>query len=116
MKLPNARQARVQREKITGYLLAENPESGRGKPGFFARLGFNAENWRELADALKAVASAHEVTLVEETDFGVKYVIEGSLATPDGRNPRIRTIWQIDWGSDRPRLVSAYPLNQERER
>ena len=111
MKLPNASQARVAREKVTGYLLAENPESGGGKPGFFVRFGFSAEDWQTLADALKAVASAHEVALVEETEFGVKYVIEGRLDTPDGRNPRARTIWQIDWGSDYPRLISAYPLN-----
>ena len=97
-------------------MLAENPEFGRGKPGFFIRFGFRPENWRELADALKAAASAYEVALVEETEFGVKYVIEGPLYAPDGRNPRVRAIWQIDWGSDRPRLVSAYPLNQERER
>ena len=111
MKLPNARQAWAQREKITGYLLAENPESGRGKPNFFAAFGFSADNWQALADALMALGSAHEVAKVEETEFGVKYVVEGLLSAPDGRNPRVRTIWQIDWGSDRPRLISAYPLN-----
>ena len=81
MKLPNARQARVQREKITGYPLAENPESGRGKPNFFAAFGFGADNWRALADALLALVSAYEVVKVEETEFGVKYVVEG-LLTP----------------------------------
>ena len=111
MKLPNARQARVQREKITGYLLAENPEAGRGKPNFFAAFGFSADNWQALADALLALGSSHEVAQVEETEFGVKYVVEGLLSAPDGRKPRVRTIWQIDWGSDRPRLISAYPLN-----
>ena len=111
MKLPNASQARVQREKITGYLLAENPESGRGKPNFFAAFGFSADNWQSLAEALLALGSAYEVAQVEETEFGVKYVIEGRLDAPDGRSPRVRTIWQVDWGKDRPRLVSTYPLN-----
>lgn len=111
MKLPNARQARVQKEKITGYLLAENPESGRGKPGFFVRFGFNAENWRELADALLAVAEGYDVVEVLETSFGMKYVIDGQIKTPDGRDPYVKTVWQIDWGSNRPRLISAYPLN-----
>ena len=111
MKLPNARQARVQPEKITGYLLAENPEAGRGKPNFFAAFGFSADNWQALSDALMALGSAYEVAKVEETEFGVKYVVEGLLSAPDGRKPRVRTIWQIDWGSDRPRLISAYPLN-----
>ena len=111
MELPNASQARAAREKITGYLLAENPESGRGKPGFFVRFGFTADEWQTLADALKAVASAHEVVEIIETSFGMKYVIDGQVETPDGRNPYVKTVWLIDWGSDYPRLISAYPLN-----
>ena len=111
MKLPNARQARVQPEKITRYPLAEDPSAGGGKPNFFARFGFRPDNWRELADALLAAGGAYEVARVEETNFGIKYVVEGRIDTPDGRNPRTRTIWQIDWGKDYPRLVSAYPLN-----
>ena len=111
MRLPNASQAVVQREKITDYLLSEAPASGGGKPGFFASFGFSADNWQALASALLSLGSAYEVAQVEETEFGVKYVIEGRLDTPDGRNPRVRTIWQIDWGTDYPRLVSAYPLN-----
>ena len=109
MKLPNARQARVQREKITGYPLAENPEAGRGNPNFFVRFGFRPDNWREFADALLAVGRGCDVVDILETSFGIKYVIEGQVETPDGRNPQVRTVWQIDWGKDYPRLVSAYP-------
>ena len=111
MRLPNASQAIVQREKITDYLLSEDPSVGGGKPNFFIRFGFRPDNWRELADALLAVGSAYEVAQVEETNYGMKYVVEGRLETPDGRNPQTRTIWHIDWGRDYPRLVSAYPLN-----
>ena len=109
MKLPNARQSRVAREKITGYLLAEDPLAGGGKPGFFVRFGFRSENWRELADALKAVAAEHDVVDVLETPFGIKYVIEGWIETPDGRDPRVKTVWQIDWDKAYPRFISAYP-------
>ena len=61
MKLPNAHQARVQPEKITRYLLSEDPSEGGGKPNFFAGFGFRPDNWRELADALLAVGGAYEV-------------------------------------------------------
>ena len=55
--------------------------------------------------------SSNEVTKIEERPpFGVHYVIEGSLITPDGRNPNVRVIWIYDDGGDTPRLVSAYPL------
>ena len=109
MKLPNASQARVAREKITGYLLAENPESGGGKPGFFVRFGFRADDWQTLADALKAICAEYDVVDVLETPYGIKYVIEGWIDTPDGRNPQVKTVWQIDWDKDYPRLISAYP-------
>ena len=109
MKLPNARQARVHPEKITGYLLSENPSVGGGKPNFFVRFGFRPDNWRELADALLAVGREYDVVDILETSFGIKYVIEGQVETPDGRNPHVKTVWQIDWGKDCPRLVSAYP-------
>ena len=117
MRLPNARLARAQREKITGYLLAENPDSGRGKPGFFAAFGFSADNWQALADALLAVGQGYDVVDILETSFGIKYVIEGQVETPDGRNPRVRTVWQIDWGKDCPILgrVDTKNLTQRRE-
>ena len=109
MKLPNASQARVQPEKITRYLLAEDPSAGGGKPDFFARFGFRPDNWRELADALLAVGREYDVVEIAETSFGIQYAIEGWIDTPDGRNPYIRTVWQIDAGSDYPRLITAYP-------
>ncbi|HRF96703.1 MAG TPA: hypothetical protein PLZ51_15960, partial [Aggregatilineales bacterium] len=54
----------------------------------------------------------HDVTnIVSKLPFGINYVIEGMLMTPDGRNPQVRVIWTIDVNSDIPRLVSAYPLS-----
>jgi hypothetical protein len=38
------------------------------------------------------------------------YTIEGVLETPDGRNPYVRTVWTVEIGSDAPRFVTAYPL------
>ena len=31
--------------------------------------------------------------------------------TSDGRNPCVRTVWQIDRGSDYPRFITAYPAD-----
>ncbi|MGH2812866.1 MAG: DUF6883 domain-containing protein [Actinomycetota bacterium] len=41
--------------------------------------------------------------------YGTKYVLEGMLNTPIGRQIRVETIWVIEIESDRPRLVTAYP-------
>jgi hypothetical protein len=46
----------------------------------------------------------------EETSFGIKYVIEGPLTTPDGRAPIVRSVWFVETGRDRPRFITAYPL------
>jgi hypothetical protein len=38
------------------------------------------------------------------------YVIEGEIDSPDGRNPRIRSVWVVEINSTAPRFVSAYPV------
>lgn len=50
------------------------------------------------------------MTLTEETPFGTRYVIEGPLIAPNGRELQIRTVWFIEEGSRAPRFVTAYPL------
>jgi hypothetical protein len=39
--------------------------------------------------------------------------VDGVLPTPSGQTPTVRTIWIVDAGADTPRLVSAYPKEQE---
>jgi hypothetical protein len=43
VKLPNADQARVEREKITEYLLSTSHPDGRSKAEFFSRFGFRVD-------------------------------------------------------------------------
>ncbi len=110
MKLPRHERATVERSKIVDYLLAHEDKSG--KAGFFAGFGFTRRHWRVFAALLLRHAAENEVARVADSVFGVKYVIEGPLATPDGRNPQIRSVWIIDRGEVRPRLVTAYPLKR----
>jgi hypothetical protein len=51
----------------------------------------------------------HAIVNVVESEFGTRYTVEGELITPDGRNPRVRTVWMVEKGSDIPRLITAYP-------
>ena len=111
MNLPNAQQARIEREKITNYLLSTNNLDGQSKAKFFSQFGFSIEQWQILADALRDHGASHNVVNTDKTDYGIKYIIDGPLETPDGRNPYVRTVWQIDKGSDYPRLVTAYPAD-----
>ena len=111
MKLPNFDSAVVPQAKIVRYLLDITNENGKTKARFFLSFGFTIEAWQIMAQALKQHASNHEITNIDERPpFGVHYVIEGTLNTPDGRNPDVRVVWIIDEGDNTPRLVSAYPL------
>ena len=105
MKIPNARIAKVERQKITEYLLNSGHRYGAGKARFFARFGFTLDDWEILSLALCGHARQHEVSRITETVFGPRYEVEGELQTPDGRTPRIRTVWQLDRGMVAPRVI-----------
>ena len=113
MKLPNVEQAIVPPEKVRDYLLSPTHRDGRGKAGFFARFGFSRAEWENLAMALRAHAATHEVAKIEASQFGARYVVEGTLASPDGRNPQVRAVWFIETDATAPRLATAYPLKVE---
>ena len=110
MMLPNARETLVDRTKIVDYLLSPTHPQGRGKTRFFYSLGFRPERWRELAEALRRQGAEHPVVEVAESVYGSRYVVDGALRSPDGRNPPVRTVWILDRGAEVPRLVTAYPI------
>src|SRR5438128_178290 len=95
MKLPDAERAFVEERKITEYLLSFKSPNGRHKAAFFTRFGFMAEQWEVFAAALVDQGGAHSVKEVESNPpYGENYVVEGPIATPDGRNPVIATVWE----------------------
>jgi hypothetical protein len=110
MQLPNASQAVVSSAKILDYLLSDSHPHGRGKARFFVSHGFLGSDWGRLATALRRHALLHPVCQVVESRFGVRYVIEGGLSSPDGRVPSVRTVWFIRFGREIPEFVTAYPV------
>ena len=100
----------VEREKIVDYLLNPVHRYGASKARFFAEFGFRVEEWAVMAAALRDHWQQHEVSKVKQTGFGPRYEVTGELSAPDGRRPRICTVWQMDEGAVAPRLISAYPL------
>lgn len=110
MMLPCADALIVEREKITDYLLNPAHRYGASKARFFAAFGFRTEEWETFAHALREHGRSHAVTKVKETGFGPRYEVEGELIAPDGRRPRVRTVWQLDEGEVAPRLITTYPL------
>ena len=112
MKLPNHDQIVVEEEKVLGYLLNSTHRYGASKARFLTGFGFSAAAWEVLAVRLREHGQQHKVVKVKQTVFGPRDEVEGELRTPDGRRPRMRTVWQLDKGQIAPRLITAYPLEE----
>ena len=53
MLIPNADRATIEPAKLRDYLLSSTHPIGRFEAHFFVALGFTAEGWVELAEALR---------------------------------------------------------------
>ena len=108
--LPGAAEARVDSAKLTEYLLSLSHRDGRGKAKFFIQFGFSPDMPAQLEASLRKHGLTQPVVDKTSSEHGVKYVLECSVSSPDGRNPCIRSVWVVDAGHTTPRLVTAYPL------
>ena len=108
--LPFPDALRVDRAKITDYLLSSS--NGRGKAQFFIRYGFTPETWEVLADALMAQARSSPVVSAVDSPYGTRYSVDGAIDTPSRREPRprVRTVWIWETGSTQLRLITAHPI------
>ena len=109
MNLPNREKAFISRSKIKDYLISPHHTIGRSKAKFFRMYGFDETNMDILERFLLKIAQTNEVTNLENSIHGTKYIIDGILDTPIGRNVSIRTIWIIEQNDNRPRFITAYP-------
>ena len=109
MKLPNSEDAHIPREKVTDYLLSETHPVGRAKARVLREMGFDESSINDLLSGLLKIAHSEEVVEVVSSLYGIKYVVEGDLQSPEGARIRLRTVWIVDAGQHRPRFVTAYP-------
>jgi hypothetical protein len=110
MKLPRGDLAEVDPRKVREYPLSETHTVGRSKTRFFRGVGFQEATADLVIAKLRHMADTQEVTQTSATAHGVKYVLIGEVETPTGRHIRLRTIWIVDRGGERPRFVTAYPV------
>ena len=85
MRLPNAHLAVVDGAKIAEYLLNPEHADNGGKAAFFVALEFSRSDWDTFADALRRLALTADVTESMETVHGKKYIVEGELENPAGK-------------------------------
>lgn len=108
MKIPNADQAIIPKEKLREYLLSPSHPVGKFKAAFFKIMGYTIENWDELETAIRSIVS-QDVIQVTHSNFGDKYEVRGEIIGPSGTKAWLVSVWIIRDGDTRPYFVTAYP-------
>jgi Domain of unknown function (DUF4926) len=104
MTIPNADRAIFAPEKITGYLLNVSPKRGGPKARLLLSVGYRVDDPQRLELDLRTQHLSLDVTRTVENAYGVVYEIEGPIKTPSARLLRFCSIWQLDTGSEVPKL------------
>ena len=108
-RLPGGEFATISRTKICDYLLSPTHPIGRFKAAFFSALGYTMNNWERLHEDLLQLARSGDAVAGEETLYGQKYEVRGTLMGPSGRPARLVSVWIVLNGETYPQLVTAYP-------
>ena len=108
-RLPNAEKAVIDSEKLQGYILSFAHPVGRFKAAFFRRLGYSTENWEVFEQHLRDLILSQDVTRIEESRYGQKFIVEGIMVSPAGTKVQIVTVWVILKGESIPRFITVYP-------
>jgi hypothetical protein len=107
--IPGADRAAIDPPKLRDYLLSTTHPIGRFKARFFLALGFTADRWTELAEALRIQHLTQDAEPDVATTLGRKYTIRAILNGPTGQSAMVVSVWFIPTGGDVPRFVTAYP-------
>jgi hypothetical protein len=107
MKLPEGERALVPIEKLTGYCLNPNHDSGKHKARVFASaLGITANNAEVLRELILRAAIEGEVVQQANTAFGRQFKVDWQI--PNSDSVVLRTIWKLTSESAAPQLISAF--------
>jgi hypothetical protein len=109
MKLPNPERAIIAPDKLVQYLLNTAHKRGGHKARVLREFGYNAALWQQLQADIQRFHLYADVDVIRQTAYGTRYEIRAPLHTPGGRGLMVRTIWQIDEGTDFPRLITLFP-------
>lgn len=84
MKLPEAKNAIITEDKILYYILNKEHIYGKSKAEFFHRFGFDQNQYKVFVQNLIEHCKENEVKDIVDTFYGIKYIIDGIIKSPDG--------------------------------
>ena len=108
MLLPSHFTIEISSQKLTGYLLNMEHPDGRSKAAFLLKNGFGEPESLRLA--LLQLITNHPVTQQRHTIYGTKYVVDGLLISPQGKEVSVRTVWIVLQELSICTFVTAYPI------
>ena len=82
---------------------------GGSKAQWFLGLGYDTAHPAVLEQDLLGMVRASDDYSEKVSPFGTKYVVSGTITVPRDVEVNLTTVWIIEPGDDRPRLVTAYP-------
>lgn len=107
--MPNSDRAVIDSKKLVSYLLNPEHERGGAKAQLLIQFGYSKENWQQLEADIRNTHLPIEVSKIKEAPYGIRYEISAALLTPINRTLLVKTVWQIDKGTDFPRLITLVP-------
>jgi len=94
-------------EKVTRYLLRWREEDD--KSAFLARAGYTLDDAERLRSDIREQLLTREAEFIEQTEYGPKYRIRGTLTGPNGRVLRVVTVWMDDETAGKMKFLTLYP-------
>jgi len=105
VKLPE--QVLISQDKLLRYLLLPREENDKSQ--FLAVAGYTLATWEVLEHDLHQVAKNQEVSEMETSAYGIKYVVRGTLHGPNGRTLHVVTVWITLAATGETRFVTLFP-------
>ena len=110
MKIPNAKHAIVDIQKLTDYCLNSQHNTSKHKARLFAALlGMGPNDAEELRDTLLEAVKIQDAQFGKKDERGQRYTLDFTMNWKHNQ-ATIRRGWIIETNSDTPKLTTAYPL------
>jgi hypothetical protein len=113
--LPGADRAHVDPRKFADYSMNPTHPQNRGKSTAFTALGYDVESAHgrltASEDVVRQICSSladAPAVVDQQTKFGPRYRVQTEIIGPNGRHATLVTMWQIDNGTDAPRLITTW--------
>ena len=93
--------------KLTQYLLRLRVEDDKSQ--FLALAGYTLDDADRLMRDIREQLLPLEAEFHEETEYGPKFRIRGTLTGPNGRGLRVLTIWMKENATNQAKFVTLFP-------